>query len=242
MGVHLLFRGPGNRGSPTDAATGARHPCRSRSTASFRARREARAGRAAPPCRRQPPAPSTSTGGDARSHGRGWCPRRPAAAARTRRSAGPRSPAPPRSVSPALRRSRTSTRRSLARGASESSMDWFWHTRQRRPAEMSRARRSRTGSFRTSSGWTASADGKRQEGRDRRCQGAHRPTPPAPAWPGAPAPGLVRLTRKRLSVSDCFAGGHDHGADPDQEDQRLVKQSQVDAPVGVLRRNSHRPD
>ena len=45
---------------------------------------------------------------------------------------------------------------SRASGASESSIDWFWQTMQRNPADSVRARASSTGSCITSSGWTAS--------------------------------------------------------------------------------------
>src|SRR4051812_10767585 len=54
-------------------------------------------------------------------------------------------------------RSRTNSLRSRARGASESSIDWFWHTMQRNSRDSSRARASFTGSAMISSGWTAQA-------------------------------------------------------------------------------------
>ena len=44
------------------------------------------------------------------------------------------------SLSPAFRRSRTSRRRSRASGALESSIDWFWQTRQRSSADSALAR------------------------------------------------------------------------------------------------------
>jgi len=58
-------------------------------------------------------------------------------------------------LSPAAIRSRTSSRRSRASGASESSIDWFWHTMQRNSRDRSRARASLSGSVMISSGCTA---------------------------------------------------------------------------------------
>src|SRR6476646_6465068 len=52
---------------------------------------------------------------------------------------------------------RTSTRRSCAKGASESSIDWFWQTMQRSSCDKWRARASCAGSFNISSGVTANA-------------------------------------------------------------------------------------
>ena len=60
--------------------------------------------------------------------------------------------------SPAAIRSRTNSRRSRARGASESSIDWFWHTMQRNSCDNARALASLTGSAMISSGCTAEAD------------------------------------------------------------------------------------
>jgi hypothetical protein len=59
------------------------------------------------------------------------------------------------SLSPDAIRSRTSRRKSRASGASESSIDWFWHTMQRSSRDSSRARDSLAGSDITSSGCTA---------------------------------------------------------------------------------------
>ena len=64
-------------------------------------------------------------------------------------------PAPAASLSPAARRSRTSTRRSRASSALLSSIDWFWQTRQRSSCEILRARASSAGSLSISPGSTA---------------------------------------------------------------------------------------
>src|SRR5690606_182365 len=56
-------------------------------------------------------------------------------------------------------RSRTTARRSPASSASESSIDWFWQTMQRRFFEMARARSSCTGSARRSAGSTSAKAG-----------------------------------------------------------------------------------
>ena len=54
---------------------------------------------------------------------------------------------------------------SRASGASESSIDWFWQTRQRNSADSARARVSSAGSFITSSGCTATAGARRERER-----------------------------------------------------------------------------
>ena len=82
-------------------------------------------------------------------------PRTADAAARNRRSGSGYRRSTCSFVSPAFRRSRTSTRRSCARSASESSIDWLRHTRQRNSWPMSRARASSAGSASISSGRTA---------------------------------------------------------------------------------------
>ena len=69
-----------------------------------------------------------------------------AGAARTRHSGRRGNRAPARSLSPALMRSRTRTRKSCASGASESSIDSFWHTMQRNSLDSARARASSAGS------------------------------------------------------------------------------------------------
>src|SRR5690348_1304642 len=111
-------------------------------------------------------------------------------------------------------------RKSRASGAFESSIDWFWQTRQRSPSEMERARDSSAGSDRISSGWTARS-------------GAIASKKKSSA---APNRFIASLRRNRLKPARCLrspypeatvaerheaAEEHHEGADPDQRDERI---------------------
>ena len=63
------------------------------------------------------------------------------------------------SVSPACSRLRTSARKSCANGASLSSIDWFWQTKQRSSSDKARARFSKAASSSASPGLSAKAVG-----------------------------------------------------------------------------------
>src|SRR3954447_13685196 len=134
------------------------------------------------------------------------------------------------SLSPAVRRSRTSTRKSFASGASESSIDWFWHTMQRSSWLSARARDSSAGSFRISSGWTAKAGTLSESAsattRRRRTALLRR------LQRGFPR-GLRRTdTQPPVGKRQRATEHHDNAAEPDQQHQRLVIEPDRDRAVG----------
>ena len=94
-------------------------------------------------------------------------------------------------------------RRSRASGASESSIDWFWQTMQRNCFDSTRARASCAGSFRISSGCTATAVRSRNEQQQDsdEPQPAHEPYS-AGCIAGLALAGFGAPTRSRRSVSD----------------------------------------
>src|SRR5215207_1578437 len=111
-------------------------------------------------------------------------------------------------------------RRSRARGALESSIDWFWQTRQRNPADRPRARLSKTGSASISSGSTAiaSATGRStimritrslRIGLFRRCSGQR------------PAPARCADAEAAIAQRQSAAEKHDRGAEPDAGRERV---------------------
>src|ERR1700732_2175599 len=127
------------------------------------------------------------------------------------------------SLSPAGIRPPTRSRKSRARGASESSIDWFWHTMHRNSRDKSRARASFAVSDMISSGWTARAG-----------------EPPSTTIANRQKRILFKGSLRRLQPADRFcrfrradtqppirqrqqaAERHQHRAEPDQQYQRLV--------------------
>src|SRR5580704_652549 len=114
-------------------------------------------------------------------------------------------------------RSRTSTRRSWANGAPESSIDSFWHTMQRKSLDSARARASKAGSDSISPGSTAQslvgANSAISSISACRYFTALTPRPAARFWP---SPAAARR--------HAAAEKHDDGAEPDHQHMRLEEQ------------------
>ena len=119
-------------------------------------------------------------------------------------------------------------------------MDWFWHTRQRRPDEISRARRSSTGSFSTSSGCTAWAAPKANRSAAIASSEAHRPHSAGTGRPEAAAAFAgARDAHAAIGERQRAAGRHHDGAEPDQQDQRLVIEPHAERAVGLDLAEAH---
>src|SRR6266511_2988616 len=144
------------------------------------------------------------------------------------------------SPSPAVSRSRTRMRKSRASGASESSIDWFWHTMQRRSRDSVRARVSSAASDRISSGWTARAGVEARPHPIRNAANKRRVREYAilsfrRLERGAGFGGLRRAdAQAAVGERERAAQNHHQRAEPDQQHQRLVIEPDRDRAVRVL--------
>src|SRR5215472_17815957 len=144
------------------------------------------------------------------------------------------------SLSPALSRSRTRTRRSCARGACESSIDSFWQTMQRSSFEMARARASSTGSASISLGSTAHVADEATSAISRASVCRYSKTTPSFRRLQRRLFGCLKTRRPRCPDTQApigqrqrAAAKHEERAEPDQKHVGLEEEPHRDAAVLV---------